>query len=139
MRRVLVTGSREWLNRTAIWAVLNRELEQHPEGIIVVHGKCRTGADDIADRWAAGMKAIGLPVEIEEHEPDFDAHGDRAPLVRNREMAESGPDVCHAFPIEGSHGTRHCMTRAMAAGVPVHNHGYQAYTSQSREFAEAFG
>jgi hypothetical protein len=54
----IVTGSRDWENRTAIWSALDQE---HPD--IVVHGSCefvdkktqsRTlrGADRFADEWA---------------------------------------------------------------------------------------
>lgn len=38
MRRVLVTGSRDWVDQTVVWSALNSELQQFPEGIIVVHG-----------------------------------------------------------------------------------------------------
>lgn len=143
-RRVLVTGSRVWTDRTAIWMALNQELQMFPEGIVVVHGGCRVdgkpaGADDIADRWAWGMKAAGHNVSVEMHEADYETFGKRAPLWRNQKMAESGIDVCHAFPLHGSHGTRHCITRCYAAGVNVVNHGYQPYSEQAREFAKAYG
>lgn len=133
-----MTGSRDWVNRRLIWITLNQELIQFPEGIVVVHGGAR-GADDIADRWAWGMQSQGHKTAVEVHRPDYVTHGDRAPLVRNHEMAASGADVCHAFPLQGSMGTRHCMTRCYAAGIPVVNHGFQHYTYQAQAFAEAYG
>lgn len=138
MRRVLVTGSRDWVNRTAIWNALHAELVQFGE-ITVVHGGAH-GADDIADRWAWGMRAAGHLVNVEVHKPNYEMFSARrAPLHRNQEMVEAGADVCHAFPIDGSTGTRHCMTRAIAAGIPVVNHGFQPYTREAKEFAKGYG
>lgn len=139
MRRVIVTGSRDWVARIPIWNALYSEITQYPEGIIVVHGGAE-GADGIADRWAWGMHRVGHNVRPEVHKPDYEQYSPiRAPLVRNRKMAELGAAVCHAFPIEGGTGTRHMMTRCFAAGIPVVNHGFQPYTRAAREFAEAYG
>jgi hypothetical protein len=124
------------VNRTAIWTALNQELEQFGE-VTVVHGGCRTGADDIADRWAWGANAMGHKVYIRTYLPDYGKHGDRATLIRNKKMAESGVDACYAFPLDGSRGTRNCMTHCFRAGVPIINKGFQSYTQQSRAFAEA--
>ncbi len=83
---------------------------------------------------------MGRVVDVEAHPPDYDKHArNRAPLVRNKEMAELGAFVCLAFPLEGGTGTRHMMSRAMAAGIEVINHGYQPYTQQAREFVAAYG
>ncbi|ATN94046.1 dprA-like single stranded DNA binding protein [Mycobacterium phage Kumao] len=135
---MLITGSRRWVARTPIWRVLSHELETHPEGIIVVHGACR-GTDDIADRWAWGAKQQGLPVEIEAHPAEWDKYGKRAGVIRNHHMVSLGADICHAFPLKGGTGTRHCMARAIAAGIPVVNHGYAPHLAQAREFVEAYG
>jgi len=138
MRRVLVTGSRDWAARTTVWNALHSELVQFPDGIIVVHGAAR-GADDIADRWAWGMRQAGWPVSAEAHPANWDRFGKRAGVVRNQEMVKLGADVCHAFPLGKSVGTRHCMARAMAAGIEVVNHGFAPFTTQAREFAEYYG
>jgi len=138
VRRVLVTGSRDWVARTTIWNALHSELIQFPDGIIVVHGAAR-GADDIADRWAWGMRQAGWPVSVEAHPADWNTHGKRAGVVRHQEMVNLGADVCHAFPLGDSVGTRHCMARALAAGIPVINHGLSYFLTQAREFVEAYG
>lgn len=138
VRRILVTGSRNWKDRRTIWTALETEYLVAPRGIIVVHGAAE-GADDIADRWAWCAKQMGRVVDVEAHPPDYDKFGIRAPLRRNREMAELGAFVCLAFPLEGGTGTRHMMSRAMAAGIEVINHGYQPYTQQAREFVAAYG
>lgn len=144
-RRVLVTGSRGWIAKTPVWAVLRSELEYANytlgEELIVVHGGAE-GLDDIADRWAYGMRQMGWLVRPEKHsaEPYIEAYGKkRGPLVRNEHMVDLGAVVCHAFPLIGGTGTRHCMTRAFAAGMPVVNHGFQAYTEQAREYAKVHG
>ncbi|QHB38088.1 DprA-like DNA processing chain A [Mycobacterium phage Noelle] len=123
MRRVLVTGSRDWRDRPEVWRTLQDELDKSPDGIVVVHGAAR-GADDIADRWAWGMHQMGYKVEPEDHPADWDKYGKAAGHIRNREMVNLGADVCHAFPLEFSIGTFGCMRLAREAGIEVINHGY---------------
>lgn len=137
MRRILITGSRDWMARSTIWAALNQELQQY-RVLTIVHGGA-SGADDIADRWAWGMRQNGYLVEIERYPADWDGLGKRAGTIRNQQMVARGADVCHAFPLSDSRGTRHCMTRAMAAGIPVVNHGWKPFTQEAREFVEAYG
>ncbi|AVP41949.1 hypothetical protein SEA_JSQUARED_66 [Mycobacterium phage Jsquared] len=122
MRRVLITGSRVWKDRAAIWEALAVELRRSPNGLIVVHGGAR-GADDIADRWAWGMKQDGWNVLPELHRADWDRYGKRAGILRNIEMVKAGADVCLAFPLGVSRGTRHCMAAAEKAGILVINFG----------------
>ncbi|ATW60194.1 ssDNA binding protein [Mycobacterium phage Ph8s] len=124
MRRVLITGSRVWKDRTTIWGALEAELQRSPNGLIVVHGGAR-GADDIADRWAWGMRP-GFNVTPELHRADWDRYGKRAGILRNIEMVKAGADVCLAFPLGNSVGTRHCMGAAEKAGIPVINFGDRA-------------
>jgi hypothetical protein len=144
-RRVLITGSRDWEDWAAIWRVLDEELliaRSEGRGLIVVHGKSpRGGADEDAERWVLDKQHKGVQdVDQEPHAPDLTKHlPRRAPLIRNGEMARSGINRAHAFPLYGSHGTRHCMSRCFAANVPLVNHGYQPYTEQAREFARAYG
>lgn len=137
MRRVLVTGSRDWRDRHAVWNALHEELRRSPEGIVVVHGAAR-GADDIADRWAWGMHQSGYKVMVEDHPADWNGLGKRAGIIRNQQMVDLGADVCHAFPLRDSIGTRHCMSRAIAAGIPIINHGYPPSLAKAREFSEAY-
>ena len=111
--RILITGSRMWVNREAIAA----ELSSAIVGVsapVVVHGGCPTGADAIADRLA---RLYGCAVEV--YEADWDQHGRAAGPVRNQKMVDLGADVCLAFPLGDSRGTRDCMRRAFAAGIPV--------------------
>lgn len=138
MRRVLVTGSRGWTEPTTVWSALNSELQQFPDGLVIVHGGA-VGADEIAGRWAERMNLAGYPVWPEAHRPDYDLYPRKfAPLRRNEHMVSLGAAVCHAFPLEGGTGTRHCMTQAFGAGIPVVNHGFQPYTQQAKDYAEAY-
>lgn len=137
MRRVLVTASRKWSNAAVIHSALNQELQQFGS-LIVVHGGA-DGGDTIADCWAWAMHHAGYNVRPEKHDPDYDLYPPKlAPLRRNEYMATLGADVCHAFPLEGGTGTRNCMSYAYGAGIPVVNHGFQPYTQQAQEYAEAY-
>ena len=53
------------------------------------------------------------------HPADWDKHGKAAGMIRNREMVALGADICLAFPIGRSPGTRACIREAQRAGIPV--------------------
>ncbi|MBF6326499.1 DUF2493 domain-containing protein [Nocardia cyriacigeorgica] len=116
MKRLLVTGSRDWVDRQTIRDALAqawRDLQPGP--IVLVHGAAR-GADSIAaDIWTSG----GLPVEA--HPADWDTHGRKAGVLRNQVMVDAGADLCLAFPfpLGRSIGTWDCIRRAKAAGIHV--------------------
>ena len=110
--RIIITGSRHWIDRDEIdyllyWAC------QEDEELVIVHGGCPTGADAIADEIARGMD---IPVEV--HPADWSL-GRRAGPLRNQRMVDLGADACHAFPLADSRGTWDCVRRAEAAGIPV--------------------
>lgn len=112
MRRVLVTGSRDW----ADWMVIRAALVgvRHPiyPGTLV-HGGAR-GADKMAAHVARDMGWL-----IEPHPADWDQHGKRAGFVRNAEMVKAGADVCLAFIRNNSRGATMCARLAEDAGIPV--------------------
>lgn len=113
--RILITGSRDWADRNTINTVLSRTWWQlgRDFNTVLVHGAAR-GADTIAaELWAEQ----GLPTEA--HPADWRAWGKRAGTLRNELMVDLGADICLAFPMSGSVGTRHCMRIAEAAGIPV--------------------
>lgn len=118
--RILITGSRTWTDRDAIRHALETVLDQcagdcfeHISEVTVVHGAAR-GADRIA-----GEIATELGCKVEAHPADWDRHGKSAGPIRNSEMVRLGADVCLAFPMQRSVGTRHCMQLARAAGISV--------------------
>ena len=133
MRRVLVTGSRSWKNKSAVCDALDAQWLLANGQMIVVHGACPTGADAHAMQWCRSMeRAVALDngdsqcdcaahwVIVEERHPaDWAAHGKAAGPIRNQQMVEAGADICLAFPLPGSKGTKDCMERARKAGIEV--------------------
>lgn len=118
--RVLVTGSRNWTDRMMIVDALIDVLklvpeeESEKEKMTLVTGACPTGADAIAEDIA---RMFGWA--IERHPADWSL-GRRAGPLRNQAMVDLGADVCLAFQLEGSRGTRDCIDRAEHAGIDVY-------------------
>ena len=115
--RILVTGSRDWTDKRTIahalyatWHMLGR-----PRDAVLVQGECHLGGADkiAADIW----RAWGYPIEGHpaERGPDGRVLGPK----RNAHMVSLGADVCLAFPLPSSRGTRNCMRLAREAGIPV--------------------
>jgi hypothetical protein len=125
--RVIVTGSREWPSRAAVWealaGVLNENVEDG-ETITVVHGAAR-GADRFAAEWCHLPDEPGYHVTVveEPHPADWARYGKAAGPMRNREMVDLGADLVLAFPLPGprerSRGTWDCVEAAEAHGIPV--------------------
>lgn len=113
-RRILVTGSRLWVDTAAIRAAL--AVWWHPAAVLV-SGACPRGADRLAEAcWTAwGGRVARYPA-------DWRRYGHRAGFVRNLDMIRSGVDVCVAFIRDGSRGAMHCAGWAELAGVPVDPH-----------------
>ena len=115
--RILITGSRDWTDRSAIIGSIAQVGEKSgvlPQDVTIVHGHCPTGADAIADEMA---HALGC--QIERHPADWATHGKAAGPIRNAHMVSLGADICLAFPLGASRGTRNCMRMARNAGIPV--------------------
>lgn len=110
--RVLVTGSRDWHDVDVVFAALSEVCTE--VGTVVVHGDCPTGADRIASDWCQTQRDI-----FEEKHPANWKFGKSAGPIRNQHMVDLGADICLAFPLPESRGTRHCMTAAAKAGIPV--------------------
>lgn len=120
MKRILITGSREWQNREAIYLAIFHWVREHctgPEEIIIVHGDASRGADRLARDIA---RNISWATE-EPHPADW-SWGNGAGMQRNDEMVALGADVCLAFIRGKSNGTRHCAGQAAKAGIPVIRH-----------------
>jgi hypothetical protein len=120
--RVLVTGSRTWDDATTLRAALDAvafgATEAGYRRLVVVHGACPSGADELADiwvRWHVG----DLHVTAERHPALWHIHGKRAGIVRNNEMVAAGADLTLAFIRDGSPGATHCAEQASNAGIPM--------------------
>jgi len=118
--RVLITGTRSQVRTMPfdVYRAIMDAWESHGRPkVTVVHGACPTGVDLFAGNIG---KKLGFAVE--QHPADWDAHGKAAGPIRNQHMVDLGADLCLAFPRGESRGTRDCMRRAEAAGIPVEVH-----------------
>lgn len=112
LKRVLVTGSRDWTDAATIRMALKAEWEP---GAVLVHGAGR-GADRIAQEvWVS----FGGRFHDEPHPADWDRFGKRAGPIRNREMVDAGADVCLAFILNDSPGASRTAMWAAKAGIPT--------------------
>lgn len=136
--RILITGSRDWRDRKAIFDGIFGYLNEHwayqisgPHEVTIMQGGQvsedkitheKWGADYFADQvaWAVGFKRDLYPA-------DWKRYGKRAGRIRNQEMVDTHKInkiyACLAFPLGRSPGTRDCMRRADAVGIPVINLG----------------
>lgn len=127
--RILITGSRHFADRRVIvraicdWAAtVPPEVREGRPAPVVVHGGAR-GADTLASEIARGW---GWAVEC--HPAGWNRYGRAAGPRRNAEMVKLGADICLAFPIGPSPGTRGCIDLARAAGIPVRIYeGHECY------------
>jgi hypothetical protein len=119
--RILVTGSRDWIDvnlvRVTLWDVVFWAWPKFP--ISLVHGACQTGADAIADRlWLTWMRDFpGALREPERFPADWGTHSKAAGPIRNAAMVATLPNICIAFPLRSSRGTWDCIDKAKAAGI----------------------
>jgi YspA, cpYpsA-related SLOG family len=122
--RILVTGSRDWLERAALYHALRvacGEFQAHRLRLIVVHGGCPSGADMMTHDWATAHPQYGaVPVIEEIHRANWNGPaGKGAGPWRNRQMVDRGADVCLAFIRNQSRGATHCAEYAEKAGIEV--------------------
>lgn len=108
--RILVCGSRDWVNAAAI----HRELAARKPSLVIT-GDCR-GADLLAANWA-----VAHHVPCSHFPAKWNVYGKRAGPMRNRQMLLTGkPDFVLAFhpDIEHSKGTRDMVNQTKQAGIP---------------------
>ena len=110
VRKVLVTGDRNWQSEN----VIMRELRKMKPDIVVEGGA--KGADSLAKK-----AANKLGIEVREYQAEWDKYGRAAGPIRNQEMLREKPDLVLAFHsnIEKSKGTKNMITLARRQGVPV--------------------
>lgn len=113
MKRLLVTGSRNWDDVTTIKLALNHAVNYLDDQVTLVHGACPTGADDIAD----DLFTYANLGPVETHPADWDTHGKRAGFLRNSLMVDLGADLCLAFIKNESRGATMTANLAEKAGI----------------------
>lgn len=121
--RLLITGSRTWVNRKVIAHALRdwwNATDRDPEAILV-SGACPKGADRICEEiWTRN----GLTVErhpAKWRKPDGSKDWS-AGFTRNAAMVDTGPDHLIAFIMDKSKGATHTLNYAKKKGIPVTVH-----------------
>lgn len=109
--RIAVVGSRRYPDLEAV----KRFVYSLPADTVIVTGGA-SGVDGEAE-VAGAMMGFGLAVFY----PDYDRFGRRAPLIRNKQIAESC-DRMVAFWDGKSTGTAHVTAEARKLGKPVEIH-----------------
>jgi hypothetical protein len=114
---VLVTGGRDYADRAHVFRVL--DALHRERGITrIVHGGAR-GVDSHAHAWALVCR-----VEVRAHAmsaKDWKTYGRAAGVLRNSHMLRvEEPELVVAFP--GGRGTADMVSKAINAGVEVHDH-----------------
>lgn len=114
--RILITGSRKWTDYTTIFNALEKYNHNHTanDPVIVISGNAK-GADTLAEKAARNLK-----YRLELYPADWNKYGKAAGMIRNRQMIQTGIDICLAFPTKESIGTWGCMREAKKAGIPVY-------------------
>lgn len=122
--RIMVTGSRRWTDKHAIYLALLPFLADNTQ-LTLIHGGA-VGADALAGEvFRAESRGFDGEYTVEVFKPLYrkgdDAWNRQAPLRRNDEMLATKPDVVLAFLLgQPEHGgTRYTITRAQGLGIPV--------------------
>jgi len=134
---VLLTGSRSWpdpqLLEDTLLDVWHDALQDGYDGIELMHGHARDGADAIGDAWAirhgvpyrrrpADWNGPCAPTCPPGHRRTNRRGAEYCPLAghrRNQQMVDEGPLLVVAAHHNRSTGTADCIRRAEAAGIPV--------------------
>lgn len=122
--RVIVTGSRDWGDGMWIRIDMSRLLfhaDRQGKRLVLVHGAHRAGVDQHVQDWADGYadaRKFGY-LAVEPYPADWSGRGSSAGPVRNQHMVDLGADLCLAYPLGISKGTRGCARFARKAQIPT--------------------
>lgn len=119
--RVIVTGSRAWADKSAVWDALNDVYKEHGP-FVLVHGACSTGADAMAHEWWLAATSL-VQVRVDPFPANWKGRGKAAGPERNQRMIEAGADLVLAFPLPEGSGTQMTMDLARKAGIEVREYG----------------
>jgi hypothetical protein len=107
-RWIMVTGSRDWEDAALIERVLDKWRTRSALPLVLIHGGCPTGADNLADAWARkhGVRVQRFPAQ-------WARYGRRAGPRRNAEMVKlPALSVVCAFSRNHSPGTENAIRLA---------------------------
>jgi len=110
-QRVAVIGSRNFSDYNLFSAKITHLTKNIPD-ICFVSGGCKTGADNLIERYC---NANNLPILI--FYLNYAELGKSAPLKRNQEIVDNS-DMLIAFWDGESRGTKHTIDLAEKKGIP---------------------
>lgn len=148
MRRVLVTGSRDWRSYMTVASkiveamaditpIREGQYDYNDGDWVIVHGDCPTGADYFAEQFGRGSlyKTEPHPADWDNCVPtckpghrrkrwvkesqQWEEYCPSAGHRRNRVLVALGADICVAFIRNNSKGATHTADLAEKAGIPV--------------------
>ncbi len=109
--RILVCGGRDFTDRAALFAELDRLHHNHGPVTLLIHGNA-IGADRLAGEWAATQR-----IQQRRFPADWKKDGSAAGPIRNKRILDEGkPDLVVAF---SGDGTDDIVRQAREAGVEV--------------------
>lgn len=110
--KVLVCGGRDFDDADFLNSVMDKILKKHKD-ITVIHGSCRTGADNLVELWCKENE-----VNYQGYPARWKTLGRKAGPIRNAEMIRDGkPDVVVGF--KGGTGTENMCNTAEQKGINV--------------------
>jgi len=114
--RILVAGDRFWTCPKLAMSIVRRLVARYGPGITIIHG----GAPGVDNSFASACRDLGISAEP--RVADWKGLGNIAGPVRNKEMVDSGADLCIALhrSIARSKGTKNCVCHALNAGIPTY-------------------
>jgi hypothetical protein len=113
--RVIVSGDRNWTCHTLARRVIARLVARHGEVDIVQGAAAGVDHAFVEAAYDAGCGVCSYAA-------NWEKFGKRAGPLRNQEMVDAGADFVIAVhrSLARSRGTKDCVQRAMAAGIPVY-------------------
>lgn len=122
---LLISGAREWWDRRALEVVLKGIIANHDD-VTFRHGDAAQGPDrmvrEFVERTAGHWKLYCRRVEHDPMPANWRPHGIYNPMagkLRNTQMIHKGGiDEARFFICGKSSGTRDCLEKAEAAGIP---------------------
>lgn len=120
---VLVTGSRSWDDFDFIAMTLDGLFGVLGSRMVLMHGACPKGADQLADLWTATHQPMVPVIRVP---ADWGRDGRRGGILRNMRMVvDMGPlALCVAFIRDDSAGATQCARYARSRGVPTVIHSW---------------
>jgi hypothetical protein len=120
MFRLLITGSRSWVDVDAIRAEFDIVREHEGSDVLLVSGACPNGADRMCETLALeyGWKLELHPLAWK-GEDGKGEYNPRAGFDRNELMVRLGADFVLAFVMNESGGAMNTVGHSRRAGIPT--------------------